>query len=511
MYSWIGLTVIAALWVFPSVSLAEGDQRLPETLRLQAEQEPLSLQAFRSKALDYEANFESANIALLTARESLKKAEGSYDPTLSASSSFAVTESLSTDEKTRTRTHQIGVSQLVEPLGTTVTLGYTQVASHARSEQLWGDLETGSLTVSQPLLKDFQTDSYRLAVKQADLALDEAQQTRERTLHQLLQTVDNLYWSHWKIHQNWEISKELYELSDQQVRDATRLAQGGISSTVEIRRAEAFRAQNVDTILNARNALLLSQRLMERQIPAFRDPAGGRKMYLPVTDPDLDPAPPSLDKEALIRSALENRPDRLAQVKSYKSSLESVGYQKNQLLPSLTAAYSYSYDRLNIDASGISSRGAPDWSVSLTVSVPLGNNAAEASLSSAKYTARTALWTLTELERTIEGQVLDAVDNLNLARDRIQAAKEELAIARDIYKAEKKLFSRGLRTSTEVATAARSVANARTRQATAMQSYQTAMTSLKVATGDMDVSFFPGEMSKGWDAKMVDGGADGAQ
>ncbi len=511
MYLRFGLAVLAALSALPSASLAEGDERLPETLRVQAESDPLTLHAFRQKALDYEANFESANIALLTARDSLKKAEGSYDPTLSASSTFAVTESLSTDEKTRTRTHQIGVSQLVEPLGTTVTLGYTQIASHARSEQLWGDLETGSLTVSQPLLKDFQTDSYRLAVDQADLALDQAHQTRERTLHLLLQTVDNLYWSHWKIYQTWEISKELYALSEQQVRDATRLARGGVSSTVEIRRAEAFRAQNVDTILNARNALLLSQRLMERQIPAFRGPAGGRKMYLPVSEPDFQQSPPPLDADALIQTALETRPDRLAQVKAYQSSLESVGYQENQLLPSLTAAYSYSYDRLNIDASGISSRGAPDWSVSLTVSMPLGNNAAEASLSTAKYSARTELRTLTDLERTIERQVLDAIDNLNLARDRIQAAKAELAIARDIYKAEKRLFSRGLRTSTEVATAARAVATARTRQATAMQTYQTATTSLKVATGDMDISFFPGDLSKGWEEGLVDNTQDGAQ
>lgn len=94
--------------------------------------------------------------------------------------------------------------------------------------------------------------------------------------------------------------------------------------------------------------------------------------------------------------------------------------------------------------------------------------------------------TTTDQQRQfIERQVLDAIDQIQEAWQRILAAREETLLAATNYKAEQKQFLAGSRTSTDVLTAADFLAEAQLREVNALAAYEVAKIDLAFVTGTL--------------------------
>ena len=85
----------------------------------------------------------------------------------------------------------------------------------------------------------------------------------------------------------------------------------------------------------------------------------------------------------------------------------------------------------------------------------------------------------------IEQEVLNAVSGLEANWQRILAGQQNTVLAGRLYEAEKRQFTQGLRTSTDVLNAQASLANAQSTEISALTDYQIALVDLAYATGTL--------------------------
>lgn len=342
-----------------------------------------------------------------------------------------------------------------------------------------------TMSISQPLLRNAgrwaNTHSIRIAAY--DYQMTDARTKLE--VIAVLAAVDRVYWRLYAAQKELDVRRQQYDLARAQLEQVGRFVNAGERSQVEVIRAEAGVAQQLEAIIVGENNLRDRERELKRVINK-----AGLDMRSPTvlalsTEPD--PIRYRLESSGLVQMAMEARMELLELQLQLLSDASSIDSARNQALPLASLGYTY-----NISATEASRSDSLDMlfdseftghRLNLQMVVPIGNEVAKSRIRQAIYRRRQRMATRNDREVLIELEVLNAIDQAEANWQRILAARQNSILNGRLYEAERRQFELGLRTSTDVLDAQTKFANAQSTEIAALAEYQIALVDLAYATG----------------------------
>lgn len=396
------------------------------------------------------------------------------------------------------------------------------------------------LSVTQPLARGRATDPARLQIA---LARDNAAISNSTALSQASNTVvqvSNAYYDLVAAWRNVAIQEEGLRQATAQAQSNARLArQGAVAPTdiveantqVDVFQDNVFSAiQNVQRLQTALKSLLLAN-------PA--DPVWFANL-VPTSAIAQIPSEPSLD--ALIASAIANRPE-IAQLRAQRSSAgENLAYAKDQLKPQIDLGLGYTSNgfagvptdpsanpifglfgaqisainaliarsnaanpnSMPIPPIGAAGLGAsptyqngrfgqsvtnlldnrfPTYSAQVTLQIPLGNRTARADYAIAQEREKQVGVQETALLQRIRSEAVNAIQGLREAQYRVTAASSARAASERVLAGEQRRFQAGASTTFLVLQRQLDVANQRGRELQAQTDLDKAIVELERVGG----------------------------
>ena len=342
-----------------------------------------------------------------------------------------------------------------------------------------------SVSISQPLLRNAGRWANMHSIRVARYGWQIADARGKLEVITVLAAIDRVYWRLYAARRELEVRKQQFDLAQAQLDQVRRLVDVGERAEVEIIRAEAGVAQQLESIIVAENNLRDRERELKRVINKAGLDMQTPTVLVPLTEPD--PVRYELEGPALVRTAMDSRMELLELELQILQDASNFDYARNQALPLATIGYTY-----NVSATEESRNASFDllYSSEFTghrfnaqMVIPIGNQAAQSRIRQAIYQRRARLASRNDREALIELEVLNAVDQVEANWQRILAARQNSILNGRLYEAERRQFEVGLRTSTEVLDAQTNFANAQSAEITALTEYQIALVDLAYATG----------------------------
>jgi len=472
----------------------------------------------------------------------LRAARGFYDPALTANlfydrSLTPVASLLAGGADGRLKTTDFaGTSKITQRLpwqGGSVQAVFDQ--SRATSQNLFNSLNpqfTTSLSVefAQPLFRERRIDEPRRQIKIAKKRLDLSDsQFRQRAI-EIVAQVERAYWDLVFALRDEEIKRESVELARTQLAHNQRLVEQGalapvdvVSARVEVERRTDEAEAAVETIQRAENAL-------KALMVASNNTEMWNAALAPVEKPELDSSAPMPFDDAL-KIAFKNRPE----MEQYRLRGElnniDVDYFRNQTKPRIDLIASYGtfglagkartdlnpisasqeqlFDRVNrlSQIAGLPALppfpigATPEkfvggygqslgnlfrndyraWRVGVNIELSLGNRTAKARLGRALVEGKQIDAQRQRAEQLIEVEVRNALQAVETARRRVDAAKNSRANAELQHASERRKFDAGQSTNFFVLDRQNALSAARGRELKALTDYNKAVSELQRA------------------------------
>jgi outer membrane protein TolC len=272
-------------------------------------------------------------------------------------------------------------------------------------------------------------------------------------------------------------------LADRLLSDNQQRQEIGRMSRLDVTQAQSEAANRRRQVIQAERALWEAANELKRLIYRDLQNRHGQLMDAPFT-----PAPPTFEDPVLnARNALENRPDLREQWAAIEQAGIRLAVSRNNLLPTLNLEASY--DLLGRDsgfAAGL--RDAQEnenneWTVGVTLSIPLGQSAERAARDRARFQQSQALLRLKALEQDILREVDNAVLAVKSNRLSYEAARESTELARDTLEAEIERLNAGTTTTFVVSQLQRDLAVARTTELQALADWYKSLAELSRVEG----------------------------
>jgi len=449
---------------------------------------PMTLAEARQAALQYQLEIQAELIPPAIAEQQVREARARFHWVLLGEVSQVKDHPLAPEPETDDRTAAIGLS-IPLPTG-----GSAQVVLPVTKHHL-DPVPSGvpspyysaspSITVTQPLLRGAGLRVNLAPINRSKLLSRQTQARTKLLINNLLANVDRAYWRLWAARREVEVRYEQYQMAQQQLYTAQRLAGAGIVPKMEILRSEVGIAQRVNNLIVATTNARLIERELKRTLNLPDLGLATETAILTASEPELFPL--SLETSSLVEHAMQNRMDLLVSQLQLAMDLLDRDVARNQLLPDVSVVFEHSRVALGLDRGDTinASDDSDDWRTAgyIRFSMPIGNTAARARLRQSALRYASSLNSLEQREQLIEQDVYDAVDLLNQSWQQIRASEEEISLARGIYQGELQLFERSIRTSTEVLDAAQFLANAQVRRIQAIAEYEMAKVQLAYVTG----------------------------
>jgi outer membrane protein TolC len=402
--------------------------------------------------------------------------------------------------------YDVQISQLI-PTGGTITASLTGYRNLTNSKFQTVNPRFGNtlrLDFRQPLLKDFGLKMTRRDIIISQNSLEISENDLEATLASTVYSVEEAYWNLVYSQENLKMRQQSLQLARDLLAKNERAVEVGTMAPIDILSAQAEVASREADILSAEAEVKSNE---DRLRTIINLPEAEIKLALPikpVDSPRFEEQEIGLD-EALL-TAMQNRPE----LKSLKVELRNqdlnLSYAKNQLLPSLdlTAAYwspGISGDQIiysdpisgNIvdiipggasgaikDALGFRYK---NWSVSLTLDVPLSSIFSKAQYAQAKLNLEQAMLQLKNQEQIIFLEIRNAVRAVQTNYKRVQSYRAARELAEKKLQAEEEKLKVGLTTNFVVLTYQRDLSNAQISELSAVVDYTLSLANLEKAMG----------------------------
>lgn len=359
---------------------------------------------------------------------------------------------------------------------------------------------------SQPLLQNFgwSISQKEIIIARNNLAASEAQ--LEKSLMDTIYSAEQAYWNlvyaieDLKVKkQSLKLAQELLEKNKRSVEIGTLAPLDVLSASSEVATREADIIQAEVAVKNAEDQLRTMMNLSEEEQKKYTT-------IIPVDAPSFDIKEMSL--EEALEIALNNRPDLRNLQINLKTQEFNLTVAKNQTLPALNLTASYyspglSGDRLiylnNNPLTGVvvdvipgpRSKSLKDalgfnysnWSVGLTLNIPLSNMLSRATLAQARLNLEQAQLSLKQQEQQAILEVKTALRNLQANLKRVQAYRAARELQEQKLAAEEEKFKVGQSTNYTVLMYQRDLANARSAELKAIIDYNVSRANLERALG----------------------------
>ncbi len=453
----------------------------------------LSIEEYRALALEHNLDLQVTLLNPALAAERVAEEGGRFESVFTLSAQWAETDTptASTLDSAQSKFQRIepGVRVPLRTGGTaTIALPVDRIETNNSFSTL-NPAYTSDLvfSLSQPLMRGAgrRASTYSLKIASYDRQISEVQ-TKAEVIRQLA-AVDRAYWRLYGSREVLNVRIQTLELAQSQLDRAERRYKAGDVSEIEVLRAQAGVAEQLDGIITAQNSLLTQQRELKRIINQPGLDVATTTQVLTATPPD--PVRYAFETDALMQAAIANRMEILELELRLASDLVTADWTRNQALPLLALDYTY---RVNGLGSGLNSslttlgdNQFEDWSVGLQGEIPMGNEQREAAVRRSLLVRLQRLASKESREQSIEREVLDAVDQIESNWQRILAARQSVILNTRTLQAEQRQFDVGETTSTDVLDATSRLGQALLAEINAVVEYQIAQIDLAFATGTL--------------------------
>ncbi len=329
-----------------------------------------------------------------------------------------------------------------------------------------------SLNLTQPLWRGLHFDNgrYQLQVARKNVSL-----SREQLRQQVIAVVTTAIQFYWELDyaaHNLDVQAEAVRLAQQQYESNRRQAEQGILAPVDVVAAQTQVATFQQNLFLAQQALTTAENnLKTLMLPGRTDPLWGTAL-VPETQPDPNIVPPTLGEA--IQQALASRPElsenlinlevnRLA----LKQTDEAIKPQINAIATLTTAGLAgtaapfagfpgFNFGTATLppiligsygqSLSNITSGNFTTAKIGVQVSLPLHNRTAEANLAVSMAEKRRLEVVRNQLGMAIEADVRNALQTVDSAHARYDAAMLASRSADEQYTSEQRQFQAGTST-----------------------------------------------------------------
>lgn len=364
---------------------------------------------------------------------------------------------------------------------------------------------TLQLDFTQPLLRGFGYNISRKEIIIAKNNLDISENQFKAVLLDTIYRVEDAYWNLVYAYQDYQVKLDSLKLAQSSLEKTRKEVELGKVAPIEVLNAQATVAQREAELLQAESMVAQMEDAL-RDILNLPEEEQLPPRLKPKDLPHFEPREISL--EAATQEALLKRPELKSQQKLIESNQLNFSYARNQLLPGLDFNFSYwspgvSGDRLlylnDNPFLGIivgkekgSARDSikdafqlkyKNWSVSLTLSLPLSNVLTRAEYVRTRLELEKSQLGLKELERQIRLEVKNAVREIQQAAKRVEAFRIAREWAEKRLEAEERRLQLGLTTNFFVFQYQAELASARSQELRAIVDYELAWAKLEKAMG----------------------------
>jgi outer membrane protein TolC len=483
---------------------------------------PLSLDEATRRSLARNQDIAIERETLVQAEEGVNGAKGAYDPLLGldaayrqhtdpVNSAFSGAPPGQLGPQTKTFSISASLSQLL-PTGGSVA-AFTTVGRDRTNNQFsilspaWGP--SLGISLRQPLLQNLAIDPARRAIRIALVSRDGEAARLRRTVSNTVAAVDSAYWTLVAARRNVEVLESSMGLASQQLSETKIRVDAGVLARTDLAQPTAELERRRGNLAEARDRasrVATSLKLLMFADPA--DPDWEREIV-----PTDEPSTPSIavDVPASVTAALRDRPEVSETAAALARSGIEVESRQSDVLPKVDFVASYARrglagstnpDAISFDGGPVVVPAAlsgglgravgtigenrfPDLSVGLSLSVPILNRAARANLAVAKSQQRQEQLSSGQIAQHIVAEVRDAAFGVEIARQRLEAARAGRAAAETQLYAEEERFRVGLTTNFFVLTRQNELTNARVSEVAAQTDYRRAATELSRAMGSL--------------------------
>ncbi|MGB8951926.1 MAG: TolC family protein [Candidatus Aminicenantales bacterium] len=361
-----------------------------------------------------------------------------------------------------------------------------------------------TFSFSQPLLRDFGININRREIIIAKNNLEISEIQLNKTIQDTVYNVIEAYWNLVYSIDSLKVKRQSLELARDLLAKNKRSVEIGTLAPIEILSAESEVATREADILQAEALVKNNEDRLKNILNLTDEEEKEISEIIALDKPQFTEREVTL--EQALATALEKRPELQASRTDLKNQEVNLSYTKNQLLPNLSLTASYwspgvsgtqiiYADPFSQDVTQIIPRGAADaikdtldfkyknWSVGLTLDIPLSNFLSRAAYAQAKISLDQALLRLENQEKQVFLEIKNAVRAVQTDFKRVHAYKVARELAEKKLEAEEEKLRVGLSTNYFVLTYQRELANARSAELKAIVDYNLSKTNLERAMG----------------------------
>jgi len=347
-----------------------------------------------------------------------------------------------------------------------------------------------NLSVTQPLWRNRSIDANRQSLITTEINRRVADiNLRASTINTVANT-RNAYWDLVYAIQAVESAKTSLELAGRLVEDNKIRVEIGTLAPLDIISAQAEQASRQQTLLSREQSRRTAELVLKRLMVSGTDDPIWNVTLNPVDRPATDVAQ-TIDLEAALRTALENRTDLVVARKNLEITDIGLKYQKNQTMPGMDLSANYSSagaagttfaQGVVINQSGywdavrqIGDRLLPAWNVQVAVSYPIGTSSQDATLARSKVQYQQTLAQLRALELTVATDLTNQAMTVQSAFQQVQTAAASRALSKKRLEAEQSKFEVGMSYNYNVVLAQRDFTDAQNSELLAILNYRKAL------------------------------------
>ena len=475
----------------------------------------LTLDDCITRALQKNISIQVAVLSPQLSQVSLNQAREKYYPSLSfsysdqnnKSASYSWLDAPGTQALTLRQDYSGSVSQQI-PMGGSFSVQVSGNKNDTNSRgQTINPRYGGTLTFNfnQPLLQGFGTKmaNYNILVSRNNLDVSETQFAK--TVQDTVYSITQAYWQLVYSIENLKVQRLSLQLAKELLAKNQRSVEIGTMSPIDLLSAESEVASREASIIAAEASVKNNEDQLKMLINLSEEEEKGLREVVALDKPKLEEQRVSL--EEALATAMQKRTDlRISQI-GLKNQELSLSYTKNQLLPNLRL--SARYWSPGVSGTQIVYQGNPlegiildkieqsssqalkdafnfkykNFSVSLSLDIPLSNMISRASAAQAQLNMDQALLNLKNQEKQVVLEIRTAVRYLETTYKQLQAYKAARELAEKKLQAEEDKLRVGMSTNYFVLQYQRDLTTARVLELNTIISYNLAQVALDRSTG----------------------------
>jgi len=429
---------------------------------------------------------------------------------VATSPTTAQTATLGSTTETLTQPLSMGYTQSLDT-GTsyTVSFGGTKSSySNTRSSYNPSISSSMSFAVTQNLIRNRTRYENRIPLMQAQSTYRQKEFNLRASMLNWINTAESAYWRVVSARENVVVQEKARDASKANLDFVQQQLDLGAVSPLDIFNPQGQLAGAELSLAQARWTLVQAEDALRHQIGADLDP-DIRKLALDLTEPvDIPTENIDLDQEKEVQKALDINPNVKAALQALDIDDLGIDSANNALLPQLTFTASYagagqggtylsSQSTLTGGSELIIPGGLtdalsqmfglnnPTYQGTLRLTLPIRNRTASMNLANSLVAKKTDALNLRNMQQNTRLNVLTAISTLKGAIDSLRLAKIQDGLQQKNYEAEKEKYELGTDINQNVVIALQSLVVADSNVVTAQVNVRTSILNLYTQTGEL--------------------------